>query len=143
MDVTTYVGLDVHKATVSVAVAEGRRGGEVRHVGVFLNRPEHIAKLIDRLGKGGRRLSFCYEAGPCGYGLHRQLIDLGHDCIVVAPSLIPIKAGDRVKTDRRDEITHRLVRVVGHPYARQLTGPMQLGQHDRVASIRFHAVNGP
>ena len=49
-------------------------------------------------------MSFCYEAGPCGYGLHRQLTELGYDCIVVAPSLIPVKAGDRVKTDRRDAI---------------------------------------
>ncbi|MGY0835832.1 IS110 family transposase, partial [Azospirillum argentinense] len=66
--------------------------------------PEQIAKLAEKLAKGGRRLSFCYEAGPCGYGLHRQLTDLGHDCIVVAPSLIPMKVGDRVKTDRRDAV---------------------------------------
>jgi len=104
MNSITYVGLDVHKATVSVAVAEGRRGGEVRHVGVFPNRPEQIAKLVERLGEGGRQLSLCYEAGPCGYGLLPQLIELGHECIVVAPSLIPMKAGDRVKTDRRDAV---------------------------------------
>lgn len=97
-----FVGLDVHKATVAVAVAEGTRGGEVRQLGSIPNRADHIAKLAEKLGKGGRRLNFCYEAGPCGYGLHRQLTDLGHDCIVVAPSLIPMKAGDRVKTDRRD-----------------------------------------
>ena len=102
MNNTIFVGLDVHKATVSVAVAEGLRGGEVRHLGTFPNRAEQIAKLAERLAKGGRRLSFCYEAGPCGYGLYRQLKGLGHDCIVVAPSLIPMKAGDRVKTDRRD-----------------------------------------
>jgi transposase len=58
--------------------------------------------MAARLGKGGRRLSFCYEAGPCGYGLHRLLTGCGHSCIVVAPSLIPMKSGDRVKTDRRD-----------------------------------------
>jgi len=58
--------------------------------------------MVARLAKSGRRLSFCYEAGPCGYGLHRLLTGSGHECVVVAPSLIPIKAGDRVKTDRRD-----------------------------------------
>ena len=99
-----FVGLDVHKATVAIAVAEGARGGEVRQLGAIPNRADHIAKLVEKLGKGGRRLNFCYEAGPCGYGLHRQLTDLGHDCIVVAPSLIPMKAGDRVKTDRRDAV---------------------------------------
>ena len=99
-----FVGLDVHNATVAVAVAEGTRGGGVRHLGAIPNRADHIAKLSEKLGKGGRRLSFCYEAGPCGYGLHRQLSALGHDCMVVAPSLIPMKAGDRVKTDRRDAV---------------------------------------
>jgi transposase len=58
--------------------------------------------MVTRLGKNGRRLSFCYEAGPCGYGLQRLLIGGGHECVVVAPSLIPIKTGDRIKTDRRD-----------------------------------------
>jgi transposase len=102
MDDTTFVGLDVHKATVCVAVAESGRGGEVRQIGVLENRPEILSKMVARLAKSGRRLSFCYEAGPCGYGLHRLLTGSGHECVVVAPSLIPIKAGDRVKTDRRD-----------------------------------------
>ena len=84
MQTNTYVGLDVHKATIAVSVAEGVRGGEVRHVGVFRNQPEQLAKLAARLGKSGQRLSFCYEAGPCGYGLYRQLTELGHDCMVVA-----------------------------------------------------------
>ena len=71
-------------------------------MGTFPNGADQIAKLAERFAKGGRRLSFCYEAGPCGYGLYRQLTGLGHNCIVVAPSLIPVKAGDRVKTDRHD-----------------------------------------
>jgi transposase len=102
MDDIIFIGLDVHKATVCIAVAAGGRGGEVRQLGVFENRPEILSKVVSRLSKGGRRLSFCYEAGPCGYGLHRLLTGYGHECVVVAPSLIPIKAGDRVKTDRRD-----------------------------------------
>jgi transposase len=104
MDDITFVGLDVHKATVCIAIAQGSRGGEVRQLGVFENRPAVLSKVVSRLSKGGRRLSFCYEAGPCGYGLHRLLTGYGHECVVVAPSLIPMKAGDRVKTDRRDAL---------------------------------------
>jgi transposase len=104
MQDSMFIGLDVHKATISVAVARGERGGEVRHWGTVPQRPDHVRKLVEKLAAGGGRLHFCYEAGPCGYGLHRQLVEMGHDCIVVAPSLIPVKAGDRVKTDRRDAV---------------------------------------
>lgn len=100
---TKYVGLDVHKETIAVSVAEGD-GGEVRYGGEIANTPEAIEKLVKQLRKGGADLKFCYEAGPCGYGIQRQLSDLGWECQVVAPSLIPKKAGDRVKTDRRDSL---------------------------------------
>ncbi|MFI4941112.1 MAG: IS110 family transposase [Burkholderiales bacterium] len=98
-----YVGLDVHKETIAVSVAEGN-GGEVRYLGEIANTPEAIEKLVRQLRKGGAELSFCYEAGPCGYGIYRQLTELGWDCKVVATSLIPKKAGDRIKTDRRDSM---------------------------------------
>ena len=98
-----YVGLDVHKETIAVSVAEAH-GGEVRYLGEIRNTLEAIVKLVRQLRKDGAVLSFCYEAGPCGYGIHRQLQELKQDCCVVAPSLIPKKAGDRVKTDRRDSL---------------------------------------
>ena len=103
MEKYKYVGLDVHKETIAVSVAEPD-GGEVRFLGEVPNTPDAVVKLVKRLRKEGMRLSFCYEAGPCGYGLHRQLLDLGQVCQVVAPSLIPKKPGDRVKTDRRDSL---------------------------------------
>jgi transposase len=106
-----YIGLDVHKASISVTVTEEGRNGEVRFIGAIPNTSLDVAKLARRLAKEGHRLEFCYEAGPCGYGLYRQLIDLGHQCTVVAPSLIPTRPGDRIKTDRRDSqrlaILHR------------------------------------
>lgn len=103
MEKYKYVGLDVHKETIAVSVADPD-GGEVRYMGEIPNTPDAVVKLVKRLGKEGTKLSFCYEAGPCGYGLHRQLLDLGQVCQVVAPSLIPRKPGDRVKTDRRDSL---------------------------------------
>jgi len=106
-----FVGLDVHKETIIVSVADGT-GGEARFQGEIGNTPEDVVKLLKRLRKGGATLLFCYEAGPCGYGLYRQLRDLGQSCLVVAPSLIPRKPGDRVKTDRRDSLTlARLLRA--------------------------------
>lgn len=99
-----YVGLDVHKATIAVAVADAA-GGEVRYVGEIAHTPEAITKLLRQLKKGAGRISWCHEAGPCGYGLYRRLSAAGEHCQVVAPSLIPKKAGDRVKTDRRDALS--------------------------------------
>ena len=94
-----FVGFDVHAATIAVAVAEG--SGEVSSLGVIPNQPDAVRKLIRRLGPADR-LWVCYEAGPCGYALYWQMIELGVKCEVVAPTLIPVKPGERVKTDRRD-----------------------------------------
>jgi transposase len=99
---TRFVGMDVHKEKISIAVAESGRSGAVEYLGEITNDPGAIRKLCERLGRPGKPLAFCYEAGPCGYGVHRQLTSLGHRCEVVAPSLIPKKSGDRVKTNRRD-----------------------------------------
>jgi len=97
---TLFVGLDVHKATIAVALAEAG-GGEVRGYGVIPNTPTAVARLVRKLGPAAG-LRVCYEAGPCGYVLLRQLTKLGVACAVVAPALIPTKPGERIKTDRKD-----------------------------------------
>jgi transposase len=97
-----FVGLDVAKARNAVAMAEAGRGGEVRFLGEIDNTPEAASRLARKLGQRYGRVHFCYEAGPTGYGLYRQLKALGHECVVVAPSLIPIRAGERRKTNRID-----------------------------------------
>jgi len=94
-----HVGLDVHAETIAVAVAEP--DGGVRELGVIRHRPEAVRKLLAKLGPAGQ-LRVCYEAGPTGYPLYWQLAALGVHCDVIAPSLVPTKAGDRVKTDRKD-----------------------------------------
>lgn len=94
-----FLGLDVHAETIAVAVAEA--DGTVRSLGTIANREEAVRKLVKKLGPV-EHLRACYEAGPTGYVLSWQLTQLGVECSVIAPSLVPVRAGDRVKTDRRD-----------------------------------------
>lgn len=140
-DSKIYVGLDTSKLKMSVAVAEAGRDGEVRFIGDIDNAPAVVERLVTKLAKRYRELAFCYEAGPTGYGLRRQITGLGHECIVVAPSLIPRRPGERVKTNRRDALTlaklHRAGELTevwvpdpGHEAVRELVRAREAAMED-------------
>lgn len=97
-----FIGLDVHKEMIQVAIAQGGRKDQAMFYGSIHNTSLHINKLMCKLKPNASELKVVYEAGPTGYGIYRQLKAMGVDCAVVAPSLIPQKSGDRIKTDRRD-----------------------------------------
>jgi len=100
---SAYVGLDVHKDSIAVAVAYRGRS-EPKYLGEIPNTKKAILRLVHRLSPTGELLAYCYEAGPCGYGVYHTIREGGHDCEVVAPTKVPRKAGERVKTDRRDAV---------------------------------------
>src|ERR1700731_1387091 len=112
-----FVAFDVSKAKHAVAIADGGRGSEVRFLGEGSNSPNAGERLIRKMSDRYGKLHFCYEAGPTGYGLYRQIKALGHACMVVAPALIPKRPGERVKTNRRDAVTlarlHRAGELTG------------------------------
>jgi transposase len=100
---TRFVGMDVHKDTIVVAVTATGEVGKATAYGTFLNTAAGLETLVKRLRQAGDGpVKFCYEAGPCGYGIHRALTKMGEDCMVVAPSMIPRKSGERQKNDKRD-----------------------------------------
>jgi transposase len=136
----TYVGLDVHKDTIAVAVAEAGVRGDVREYGKIANTAAALNALAAKLSRAGRDLRFCYEAGPCGYGIQRQLTLAGHGCVVVAPSLIPRKPGDRIKTDRRDAINLAKLHRAGELTAVWIPDPAHEAVRDlvraRLAAVR-------
>jgi transposase len=144
-DRITPVGLAVHKESIVLAVASGGLRGEVRECGRIANTATALDRLLRKLGGDGMKLRLCSEAGPCGYGIHRRLTACGHECVVVAPSLIPKRAGDQVKIDRRDAASlarlHRAgepavwVPDTGHEAMRDLVGARLAAVHRCVAPV--------
>ncbi len=99
-----FIGIDVAKVRNAIAIAEAGREGEIRFFGEVDASDANMRRVIQRIASKYAKAHFCYEAGPTGYGLYRLIREHGHECAVVAPSLIPRKAGDRVKTNRRDAV---------------------------------------
>jgi transposase len=135
-----FIGLDVHAETIAVAAAEP--SGDVRSLGVIPNRIESIRRLVKKLGPV-KQLRVCYEAGPTGYVVYWHLTALGVACEVVAPTLVPTKAGDRVKTDRRDalklarsyragDLTPVWVPDAGHEALRDLVRAREAAKKDQL-----------
>ncbi|MDX3929923.1 MAG: transposase, partial [Shinella sp.] len=109
---TKFIGLDVHRDTISIAVADEGGDREIRFFGTVANDCEVLRKALASIGKDGAPLKVCYEAGPCGFVIYRFLKSLGIDCVVISPSSMPRRPNDRVKTDRRDAQTlARLLRA--------------------------------
>ena len=128
---TKYVALDQHQHSTTVAIAEAGRQ-KPRLYGDIASTPAKLAELAQRLDDGQTELHFCYEAGPCGYGAYRQLRGLGYECTVVAPSLIPRRPGERIKTDRRDAVKLAEQHRAGELTAVWVPGPEQEAMRDLV-----------
>lgn len=128
---TKIVALDQHQDSIMVAIA-GPQPEKPRLYGQIASTPSALAQLAQRLDDGRTELRFCYEAGPCGYGAYRQLTAMGHECTVVAPSLIPRRPGERLKTDRRDALRLAQQHRAGELTAVWVPGPDQEAIRDLV-----------
>jgi transposase len=137
--IQAFVGLDVHKDTITVAVADGQPGGEVRFWGTIENSPERLRSLAEKLSARYDKVEFIYEAGPCGYEIYRGLSARGLACRVVAPSLIPRRPGDRVKNDHRDAISLARLARAGELTAVWVPDPVHEAMRDLVRAR--HAAN--
>jgi transposase len=111
-----FVGIDTLKKKHAFAIADAGRDGKTRYLGEIDSAPATVERVIKKLASKYEKVRVCYEAGPTGYGLYRQIITLGHECTVVAPSMIPKKPGDRITTNPRDAVTlARLARRCQRP----------------------------
>ena len=102
MNTVKFIGMDVHKKTITIAIIDQGRKKQPRIYGSIANQPDALDKFCRKMVSTAARLHFVYEAGPCGYGIYRHLTQKGFDCMVAAPSMIPKKSGNRIKNDRRD-----------------------------------------
>jgi transposase len=136
-----FVGIDAAKLKNAVAIAEAGRSGEVRYLGEIENTPDATRKLVAKLSAKYSRITFCYEAGPTGYGLHRWIAELGYECLVAAPSLISSRPGDRVKTNRRDALNLAKLLRAGELTAVWVPGEEHEAMRDLLRG-RDAAVNG-
>ena len=127
-----FIGLDVHKETIAVAIADAGGNGEVRYWGTMPNTMHHLGQLVTKLAKKHSQLEFTYEAGPCGYDIYRHLKGKGFACQVIAPSHLPRRAGDRVKNDHRDAVTLARLARAGELTAIWVPDPVHEAMRDLV-----------
>ena len=104
MTTVKFIGMDVHKKTITIAIADEGRQNQPRLYGTIANDLDALNKFCRKMVSTSKQIHFVYEAGPCGYGIYRHLNKKGFDCMVAAPSMIPKKSGDRIKNDNRDAI---------------------------------------